>query len=669
MNSCEITITDNRDIQVKSHKKLFNSLIAYTDGDPVKALELYSVTLTDNFKAMGIENPTLDNVLTYINEDNAANAGELTVQDRLDLMSILIQKEYSDDIRERFIDAFTVNGYFKVDYSNIRKSGLFTEVEILDVGANVDKIKNLYYKLKNTEESFSSIPTSNIVGTEIFNKENPDDIETYLQENYSNLRTEEEVVNRAYELGDSLVLESDETVATILESYSNMDNQVTYDYNPVTESFEKRKINDTRTRLQQTLSVEEDYLPLITVLDELRVMIEQDYEINNDVYKTYIPILKTYASEVGIDLSGVDVSPNNYGEFSEVIDTLFNMVYDIHNQDSESLSETIQTFSRAYDNAINKQYDTVYTNKPLSEVNDMHIETNLSEYEMFSNHSLIKISENTYRKVDGSLNIDDLYGLLLSNPELLPQNVFSVKVKEQNLDILIEELDNFITTEAGNLITDENVLDDVKKLVAIKYASGSVEENIPSVKGTYEMDINSFIGDFNKMMISNEILNDIFYFSQRGLESRRHLGEYTLRQLEIVLDDQTFKDLVNYAKISGSYSLRNLSMLNQTMDDINTRDYYANNMGSLSPYRGEYQMDQGYYIIKSSEPFIKLRGKLLEQVDDNVYGEVNRNENILNTNLQKPLYEQGVVKTPVFRNGETVVEKSSKINDNTIEFC
>lgn len=189
MKSCEITITDNRDIKVKSYKKLFNSLLAYTDGNVTKALELYGVTLTDDFQAMGIKKPTLENVLAYVNEHNSENAGDLIVDDRLDLMQILIQNEEMDDIKEKYISAFTVDGYFKIDYKNIRKSGLFTEVEILDISSNIDKIKNLYYKLKNTEESFSSIPANNIIGTGIFSKENPDDVETYVIDNYAGLTT------------------------------------------------------------------------------------------------------------------------------------------------------------------------------------------------------------------------------------------------------------------------------------------------------------------------------------------------------------------------------------------------------------------------------------------------------------------------------------------------
>lgn len=669
MNSCEITLHNDGTAEVKSNKKLFNSLLGYTNGDTIKALDLYGITLTDGFKNIGIKSPTLENILSYVDELNSASMSQLSVQDELDFLNIRLQNTAMDDVRERFIDAFTYNGYFKIDYNKIKKSNLFSEAEIYKLYENLPKIQTLYYKYKNNEDLITSIVTPYTTDINTFDKQNPDIIETHILENYAGLETKDEVINKAIELEDDFIIESEDLINNILDKVSNNDIQVTYDFNPLTDTIEKRKINDTFTRLIQTLSVEEDYSKLMDAVDYLRISMEEDYDENNIIYSRYLPALKQLSLDVGIDLSGLVIKPNNYEQVSELLDSLYNMLYDLQNQNSNSLYENIEYFSNIYDDVVGKTYETVYTVKEKSELNDIHLETNQSELSLFINNSLIKIAPYTYRKINNDSTIDELYTLLLQNPELLPENIFSVSIKDRNIDILIEELDKHISDKASELITDDSTIEDAKLLTALKYINNSNEMNIEEKTGSYEMDINSFLSDFNKIILSDNILSNIFYFSKKGLESKINIGEYTIEQLKIILDDKTFDDLVNYAKISGSYSLKELSELNQDINEGNTRDYYANNLDVLPNYKGEYNTNGDYYIIKSNKSFIKLRNKLLEKVDDNVYAEVDKSEKILNSGLQKPVYNNEVTALPEYKNGGIIIEKTSTIKDNTIEFC
>ena len=212
----------------------------------------------------------------------------------------------------------------------------------------------------------------------------------------------------------------------------------------------------------------------------------------------------------------------------------------------------------------------------------MHVETNLSEEEIFEKDALLKVNDTTYQKVDDSRSVEELYSLLLDNVGLLPKGTISVKNRALNEDIMMDELDQFISKEAKEYLTDESDINVIKKIVIYKILTNTKPTSSETVvTGIRGIDIDNFIVEFNKEILNNQRLKDIFYFSNRGLEAKGVLGEYTSQVLRNELPQDSFDELVEYAKLSGNNSLSYLTQLNIGEEESNLRDYYANNLNKL----------------------------------------------------------------------------------------
>lgn len=91
---------------------------------------------------------------------------------------------------------------------------MFSEIDIvqLDNIENIYKIKELYYKLSNTSEEFSTIKTDIIIGEGLFNKNNPDIILSEIYKNYAGLTTKKQILDKANDIGDYVLLNNPELI-------------------------------------------------------------------------------------------------------------------------------------------------------------------------------------------------------------------------------------------------------------------------------------------------------------------------------------------------------------------------------------------------------------------------------------------------------------------------
>ena len=66
IKGCELEIQIDGSVKAKTHPSLFNRAVDYYEGDVERAMELYGVSLTDEFKELGIENPSLQQLITFL---------------------------------------------------------------------------------------------------------------------------------------------------------------------------------------------------------------------------------------------------------------------------------------------------------------------------------------------------------------------------------------------------------------------------------------------------------------------------------------------------------------------------------------------------------------------------------------------------------------------------
>lgn len=436
-----------------------------------------------------------------------------------------------------------------------------------------------------------------------------------------------------------------------------------------------------------TLDVDQDFN---SILDQLTFLITRKIDVfvdNIDQIQKYLNNLEIQFAEKGIDMSNFSEAGVNksYNELQDFIGTLYNFLLDLQNKDVESLNETIEDFSNKYDLFFGKQ--TMNETKIVEKMDEdsvyLHLETNLDEETLFKNNSIIKFSKNIYQKITDNLGLDELYELIYQNPNLLPKEVYSVKIEDKNKDIILEDIDEYVTNESKKILTPNSDNNIIKKIQAYKILNGIDldQDYTENLNNSYlqEKWINpkEFLINFNKKILKNKKLKDIFYFSNRGLEAR-YMGEYTKKQLEIELTDREFKDLQQYALLSDNDSISYLKPEYELMEisDVNIlRNYYANNIEKLKELGNPYQILGTTVIVKNiNDNFIKVKGELYEKIKEGVYELVeNVDYRYKNYNLRKPNLSLSNVEDYVSNidnsRDDIKIKKNNKIENEEIEFC
>ena len=675
MSKCEITFKNNVPV-VKTYPKLMRELMVYTNNNISQALDLYGITLTDDFIDQNIY-PTLENILAFNNQDNILNSKQLTKENRNDILNISLVDNEVSDFKKDFLETFTVNGVFGFNIDNIKKSQLFSEIDIvqLDNIENIYKIKELYYKLSNTSEEFSTIKTDIIIGEGLFNKNNPDIILSEIYKNYAGLTTKKQILDKANDIGDYVLLNNPELIKKVLKEVRNKQEIPLYETDEYSGDL-VAKTDSTYTRLEQTVDISLDYTSLRSQVEFIKTIPIEYFATSPELIERYFDNIKKQSYDVGIDLLNIDeiFYSKTVNELLDFLDSYYNFLSDLENLNGESLEDSIRDFSESYDSFFNRENNEIkdVIDKINREGEFIKLETNRSEYKLFTENGLLKIDNNIYQKVDNNRSIQDLYNILLENDFLLPKNTLSVKNTPLNRDILLEDLDKFISNKAQEYQTEYSDVVNLKKIAAYKLLLNiDIKYNTVENGISKNINVDNFIIEFNKEIIKNKKLSDIFYISNRGIESRYNIGQYTYNFIKNELDTEMFNSLVSYSKLSGNESLKYISDMSPNNIILNKRDFYANNLHELDNFQGKYiKKGDLLYIKNNINDFIKVKNSLYEKVDTNVYAKVNVSDRYMNYNLKKPYYEKTNFDEIVDNKGDKIkIKETKEINNNQIKFC
>ena len=675
MSKCEITFKNNIPV-VKTYPKLMRELMVYTNNNISQALDLYGITLTDDFINQNIY-PTLENILAFNNQDNILNSRQLTKENRNDILNISLVDNEVSDFKKDFLETFTVNGVFGFNIDNIKKSPLFSEIDILQLDSieNIYKIKELYYKLSSTSEEFSTIKTDIITGEGLFNKNNPDIVLSEIYKNYVGLTTKKQILDKANDIGDYILLNNPELIKKVLIEVRNKQEIPLYETDEYSGDLVV-KTDSTYTRLEQTVDISLDYTSLRSQVEFIKTIPIEYFATSPELIERYFDNIKKQSYDVGIDLLNIDeiFYSKTANELLDFLDSYYNFLSDLENLNGESLEDSIRDFSESYDSFFNRENNEIkdVIDKINREGEFIKLETNRSEYKLFTENGLLKIDNNIYQKVDNNRSIQDLYNILLENDFLLPKNTLSVKNTPLNRDILLEDLDKFISNKAQEYQTEYSDVVNLKKIAAYKLLL-NVDIKYTTVENGISKNINvdNFIIEFNKEIIKNKKISDIFYISNRGIESRYNIGQYTYNFIKNELDTEMFNSLVSYSKLSGNESLKYISDMSPNNVILNKRDFYTNNLHELDSFQGKYiKKGDLLYVKNNINDFIKVKNSLYEKVDTNVYAKVNVSDRYMNYNLEKPYYEKTNFDEIVDNKGDKIkIKETKEINNNQIKFC
>jgi hypothetical protein len=687
---CELEIQIDGSVKAKTHPSLFNRAVDYYEGDVERAMELYGVSLTDEFKELGIENPTLQQLITFSNQ--LKRESPLTNQDIQSLIDITLSNKKEYEVQDKFVEAFTVEGNFGINEAQLRKSGIFTEEQILDFldMEDVSSLQELYHKLTDYTGSVENIETPFKIVDENGNVINPDIVVGEFLENYAGLTTKEEIMEKADQINDETVLSNPELIPAILEEVSNKTAAVTYVYDKNSKEVTKKAANDLKVSLEQSLDVTQDFGGLLDQLNFLINLPIEVYAYDLPTVQLYLESLENQMANYGINIKNISETASNksYNDFQNFITSFYNFIYDVSSQDGKSVQETINDFVDVYNEyfEIKPEYVNTYIAKNRVDGKPMVVENgHAAEDLLFAEKGVVNMREDVYKKVKRNKTYDELLNVLHANPSLIPSEVFTTKVSEENKDINKKDIDNYLSAGIEDYVENSNI-DIYKELRAYKLILGSETFNKKSnanVDTVMDIDIDpkKFTSVFVKETFFDPNLNKIFYIGPSGIESRIPIGEYTNRYLQNYLSRGMYNGLKQYAAVSGNASLKGLietPVESPTINDGVLRDFYANNLSELSEFTGEVTLKENALLTNlDNNDFIKFRGELYEKVRDGVYGKVElRNEDgYIQYNLSKPTVANSISQDNSIKdiseseNVKPQVKRVKLNKDDNIEFC
>lgn len=690
IKGCELEIQIDGSVKVKTRPSLFNRAVDYYEGDVERAMELYGVSLTDEFKELGIENPTLQQLITFSNQ--LKRESPLTNQDIQSLIDITLSNKKEYEVQDKFVEAFTVEGNFGINEVQLRKSGIFTEEQILDFldMEDVSSLQELYHKLTDYTGSVENIETPFKIVDESGNVINPDIVVGEFLENYAGLTTKEEIMEKADQINDETVLSNPELIPAILEEVSNKTAAVTYVYDKNSKKITKKVANDLKVSLEQSLDVTQDFGGLLDQLNFLINLPIEVYAYDLPTVQLYLESLENQMANYGINIKNISETASNksYNDFQNFITSFYNFIYDVSSQDGKSVQETINDFVDVYNEyfEVEPEYVNTYITKNRVDGKPMVVENgHAAEDLLFAEKGVVNMRDDVYKKVKRDKTYDELLNVLHANPSLIPSEVFTTKVSEENKDINKKDIDNYLSAGIEDYVENSNI-DIYKELRAYKLILGSETFNKKSnadVDTVMDIDIDpkKFTSIFVKETFFDPNLNKIFYIGPSGIESRIPIGEYTNRYLQNYLSRGMYNGLKQYAAISGNASLKGLietPVESPIINDGVLRDFYANNLSELPEFTGEVTLKENALLTNlDNNDFIKFRGELYEKVRDGVYGKVElRNEDgYIQYNLSKPTVANSISQDNSIKDiseSENVKPQVKRVNiskDDNIEFC
>lgn len=625
MNKCEISVGNGLP-EASTYPELMKSLLEYTNFDTSKAINLYGISLLEDYNKV-VESPNdLNSFLRYVQSKNIEGS-VLKSKDSIYFNTLLNQSDDSINFKEEFIKTFSNEGLYEFNYHKI----LDGKLDINDPQNNKKSLENIFYYLLKTESDFETYdsPLEQKEDYQIFN----------LKVDFANIQDRKELIQRAVELDNSEVINNVETQDWLLDFNKNKT------FVPkmfITDTMELKPTTDNiSNRLMASLDVSQDFS---TIKESLSYFIGNFEELivaeDEENLEKFTKSLERNLVNKGFPMNNLsDTLLNSNIENSQnFLGSLYNFLEDIESMDS-NISDSLYELSLEYNNFFNVSNEP--TLLEIDKVEDsesiFHVKTNLSDAKMFSNFGLVSIGDNLY-KIYTVSNID--------------YNEY------YNDDMRNDFLDSF---EEG-----DNV-DEVKALVVMRSLSPVSLKSV-GIDSRYYRDVSveyeNFLTDFNKLLLKNEYLAEMFSFTENGLEAKTQISDFSVNLLKSELEENVFKALQDYALISGNESLNELlpefSPIFEKNDDI-YRNFILNNPKNLLSLKSDYKKVGDIIVADGvSDNFIKVDGNIYERVEGNDFVKLPKSD-VKVFNAVKPQIEINQTEKEISeQNVEIIVDKTKQ---------
>lgn len=610
--NCEIQIKDNN-VKVKTFPDLWDEINANIKNQR-NARGVYAYAVSDEFLELGIKNPTFKQLMSFIDLQKS-NAAPLTLKEKRFLLNFSVNRSSAS-----IVDAFTTrDGVFGYDVKSLSPYFSKSEISML-LNRKPKEIESIYYKFKDSEEMLDMRTVNDVVRQDgIFEIENPDITKEFLEQSFAGMQTVDEVQAAAVEMGYDITEAEVEYVLKNLRDKKII---------PVFNADGTAKVyNSTKDVLEQTYQVGQDSREILntigTLLDVSPITWVEDSTLIEDI----LIELEQQAQDIGLDLSEISStyeyrSPEEFSAFLEATETFIRDA-----QNTELTQEQVEVYSEMYDvffSDFSFEKGEVFEKTSNTE---FMIDERISEEEAFDRFGAVRIRDRVYQKVP---NME--YDALIEEINRRDLPFITTENQPYNTQERLKEIDKHLTIAAKKHATPNASFETLQKIEAYKAIYGI--ENVPEDLNFPEKIVvpRNVEQKVYKEMLENPILFEHLGFSSQGIELLTR-GEYTKKLLELEL--KSFKDLQDYAVVTGINSLRGLI---PNVETPQRREYLVNNPHKLEQFESDYKKPTPTTVVTLNDTadFINIESEIYEKVGPLQYELVAPYSNDIQIGLEKP---------------------------------
>lgn len=635
--------------------KLYREALAYT-GDVQKALDLWQTAYTDEFqleyKSNTDDSAVLNDVLKFLDTNNATTSPGLSEENRAELVSVMQQFGYKrlsklykdlhaiykakgvldmDGSKAVSTGLYTINDVYELDVDSVReilsqieKQGLIADIQLEDADPYTNIVDSSRKNILGSSERISEQEAENILKQEITDFSSKEDIENVIRnsdfsEHFSG-RKREALVKKfgALKRIPEVFIAEDGTLSATDRSL----------YNEVANTF------------PGDLSFE-DLKPLKADVKYFKELSDKTWNENTDKIVKVLKEVEQKAAKIGLDLVGVSEKP---GDKEKVIGLIDSAVKLLENPSEKGLLDAFVANKSELVPATSKGYIIELSPKYRS-YNVVRVNTNLSDGEMFDRHSLLKLSDNLYHIVN-TKNKSEFYENLYQ--KLVDKKLKGVKTKDVTNKVqTLKDLEAFVMSRSVGFEVSNKEEASLAQLI-FDHDSFPVREDfsaMANIKTSEDYLKTDFVLDFYKYVVEEKLKNSSVYrntlsafvFSDNDISINR-----PIKSIEGLKYNQELKD---YFSIKKDLSLNNL-FKGESNIKLTADVKQFNNPNSVKEFQGTKYETKGYVIADESvDNILKVDGVLYKRAKGNVFAKItNIDTNYYSTNIEAPFEEETVNK-------------------------
>lgn len=541
--------------------------------------------------------PDVNTLLTFSNSTLDMLSPEELIEAKNTLIGFGVKN--SQELKNILEKNFIKNGVISFNESILEANGNYNKYEISQIlksseiqrgiKNSIAKLKNMNYFSVEYDINFANPSSSelNIFGKQVYG--NPFIIEKELAVDLAG----EALENVRDFLPESLVNQYDNNsefkaaIDSLATDYRNvpakkiLDNEIV-DQEDSIEGMLKRTLSDD---FNENLANEVAYLNGIS---------PEMWEDSKVIISNILSGVEREASKNGIDLRDFSTKAitKSREQILQFLDEMENML-------EEQSDENIKYFSDSYNNLFEKDKTTTQLAKTNSEF-DIYLDTDLSEYELFSKFGLIKNTQNIYRETEDT-SLDELYSNFFSRKSLFPSDITN-----------IEDLKEYVQKNTPKLeVSDFQVdSDNLEKMFLYKtffnFPMSSKEELVSideAILITFDPAFlqDDFVKETAKWIIDTN--NSFFKVTEKGIELVE-TDQISKEEAILTIPESMIEKFSEYDKISNNLNLGlQLQEENYPVFDQESLDrlYAINNPESVPKAKGEYSYVEGGILATKNE--------------------------------------------------------------------